>query len=441
MEKKKNQMSFRFNEERMKSNIDHSSNKQPIPEKEFSPQYSSLPEIEWDFPSNTEDKISFGQESVDVLNHEKWDEPSTYMPSIDPPFRFSREHELENGLKLTDQPLYVNRFDESTTTHSYRTSAPLPKRYHKPKKKMPALGQSTKLIMVAGSAIVLGILLGLSVLAVFSNLSEPQGEAHNGPGQSPSISQSANGEGQQSSGSMNQNGSPSHSTPKDQSDLLINPSVTSPTGSINIGNVQLPIKSYHVVQAGAFSEKQAAEVMLQQLLADGYPGIIRGEQAPFQLLVGIADSKEEAQKIGQYYESQNYEIYVKDWNVTEPGNLSLSEGQAKQLAAFLAQGEELFQLTSKASIDRVEGATPITSQQWEKLQLSHRQFLQLGKGITDSWENGTAKNGVEQISKSIIGAINALESYRQEPHQSYLWNVQQALLEFSRGYESLVTSI
>lgn len=294
---------------------------------------------------------------------------------------------------------------------------------------LPRFRKSTKLLLVAGSAILVGLIFGLAVLSIFSNLAEePHTEA--AAYSQPSLQERLAAHGQAAPPGTSPALTPSSPTNE----------TNSPVAESEQTVIHWPSRTYFFVQAGAFSEYQAAQVMLQQYTQAGYPGRISGNENPYRLFVGVSPLKQDAQALARYYEAQGLESYVKEILIPDASislGLSGTKGE-EELNNLLEKGDELLVLLSQTAAQGLgEEGQEIALEVWKQIQELHRDYIQLGKTIWEQWLGEEKQLGLE-MDKQLAAAVDALETYRQRSHDSYLWASQQATLNYIETYHALI---
>jgi hypothetical protein len=303
-----------------------------------------------------------------------------------------------------------------------------------------SLKKSSKVLLIAGSAIGVGLLFGMIALSIFSNLSDGKAEPTaivNKNNQDPSTPQdSRNQDKTPTSEDTNLDGASSESGGESENPQLV------PTGQVQGNIIELPSRSYYVVQAGAFTEESAGKMMIEEYKQKGWPGMLLGEKSPYRLYVGMSQTKEGAMLVGRYFQEQNVQIYVKE-HLTLP--VSQVEVQAKEevlqlLPAFLAKGDQLVAKLGEISSNGIMDAEyELKLEEWNRVQELHRNFIQEGKPLFSNWPGKQKQIGEQMIRHLNIG-VNALETYRKQSHVTYLWQVQQASLQYLNEYEQMVSS-
>lgn len=385
---------------------------------------------QWDFQDTEPLIIDDRQEDH---NEDPWNEKEELIPyrnrthsySYRPPYRSIQSAQDVAWQREEDEP-----------KASYMEGTPLSYRVTKRKNWKTGVKKSTRLFLVASSAIIVGLILGIAVLNIFSNLAEEPNQAEASPigTSSPTLQERLEAQGAQGNPSDAMGQSSAQSSKGVET---LDPSA--PPATAGTGELQWPSRTYYFVQAGAFSSSQAAQVMLQEYKDQGYPGTMLEQGNSFHLFVGVSGTKEEAQSLSQYYEEQGMESYVKE--LSFPQVSFSSNGQESQwelFASLLGTGDQLVTLLSRfASQGLKEGQYEITAEEWKSLQELHKDYLHTEKRVWGDWEGRERQTG-EEMNKQLSTAVNAIETYRQQKHRSFLWQSQQALLHYVQAYYELI---
>jgi hypothetical protein len=284
---------------------------------------------------------------------------------------------------------------------------------------------SSKVFLTAGAAIGVGILIGMMVLSVFSNFADiPVSQKTNNP--SPDKTEATTVVGDEEAASL------------DGATLEIIPS-----GNVQDGTVQLPTRSYYVVQAGAFSELESGRRTLDIHKSNGWAGLLLEEGTPYRFYIGLAGSKEDAGQLSAYYNNQGVETYVKEHLTphVKGAKVQVEENVLQLLPGFLTKGDQLIIKLGKVTAAGIQDPTyTLSLEEWKSIQELHMTFLQEGKQLFSKWDGEEKKYG-EQMVHNLNSGVNALEAFRKKQHVSYLWQVQQSSLNYLNEYENLVANL
>ena len=289
-----------------------------------------------------------------------------------------------------------------------------------------------KALLTAGAAMIAGLVMGLTVLSVFSNLSSEEKMNHAGnesmEGRVPDLNASDAAE-------MN-DGEQGASLGTDAPHLI-------PAGSVEDGVVTLPSRSYYVVQAGVFSEEDKAQSAVEQLADADLSGLLMREDDAYRLYAGIGVERETADTVAQMVQEKGFETYVREHVIADISGqqVDVEEDALSMLPTFLAKGDELVAQLSGVTVNGL--STPdytFSDETWTDLQNRHHAFLEEGKPLFQAWQGEEQAIG-QQMMREMNSAFQALENYKNETHPAYLWLVQQALLNYVQQYGQLIASL
>lgn len=172
------------------------------------------------------------------------------------------------------------------------------------------------------------------------------------------------------------------------------PAAVSPTFSENNETItQQPTTplTVNVIQAGVFSEKQAAESYAKQLQASQIPAVLIGTN-PTAIWVAVGADKSTLAPLVEQYKQKGLTTYVKP--------VALSSIQDKDVQALYAKIAALsVQLLTDSAVSETE---------WTSLEAQYKK--------------ATQKN--ERLKKAYVSLV----AYRKQKEIPLLWNVQQHLL-------------
>jgi hypothetical protein len=286
------------------------------------------------------------------------------------------------------------------------------------------LKTSSKVFLTAGAAIGVGILIGMMVLSVFSNFADAP------------VSQATN---------TSQNTTEATTVVGNEEGTILGDATLEiiPSGNVQDGTVQLPTRSYYVVQAGAFSEVESGRRTLDIHKSNGWAGLLLEEGAPYRFYIGLAGSKEDASQLSAYYNNQGVETYVKEHLTphVKEAKVQVDENVLQLLPAFLTKGDQLIIKLGKVTATGIQDPTyTLSPEEWKSIQELHMTFLQEGKQLFSKWGGDEKKYG-EQMVHNLNTGVNALEAFQKKQHVSYLWQVQQSSLNYMNEYENLVANL
>lgn len=290
---------------------------------------------------------------------------------------------------------------------------------------------SSKVIFVAGAAIGVGLLLGMMVLSIFSNLDQDV------PTQIPSGSNNNPQQHGQETSPTNTTNRDVGTTSDEDTPLII------PSGNVEDGTIQLSSRSYFVVQAGVFSDLDAAREVKQLHVSDGWAGLLLEGSEPYRLYTGISMTKEDAKLIGRYYQEHGIEVYVKEHltpNLSE-AKIEADENSLRLFPVFLIKGDQLLAKLGEISAKGIMNEEyQLSLAEWNEVKELHRVYLQEGQLVFATWTENEKSFG-EQMMFQMTSGVNALEEFRNQNHVTYLWQVQQSALQYVNQYEQMIEKL
>lgn len=276
----------------------------------------------------------------------------------------------------------------------------------------------SKALMITLSAIGIGILLGMMVLSSFSNLGNNQLTTINGG----TNQQVVNGNGEVA----------------DDGDV---------GGAANVEGtgttLSLPSQTYHVVQAGAFSDLEAAQDVEQRLTEKGWAGMVLDTEEPYRFYVGMASSREHIIAVSHPIQKEGVDVYLREHGTAsvDQALVSLDEDIIEEVPLFVQLGDDLIKELTQIAADGLNNSDyELNEEQWQELQELHRQFLQSGQTVFNAWGGKEEELG-EEMMRQLTTAVSTVETYKDQRHASYLWRIQQSVLNYLRVYETLLMEI
>ncbi len=330
-------------------------------------------------------------------------------------------HDIEIDERVEDLSRQYKRSKQKDPSASfYVYSSPV-----KPKTMFPSVQRShvTRMILSIIGAIVTGCLLGYAVLFLFFN---PIMDAN------PTVPSSQS--------DQTQGLTPGTQTNGDSSDATILPSPSTQGAKLTV-----PGMSYFVVQGGVFQERSGADLALQIQEEKGMGGIVT-PTVPYRLFVGLTPTKESAEPLKAFYNNQGFEVYVKEWTIGNKEVVYPSEADAQNMQQFLLSGNELVKEISEYSTLKLTGTNDtIAVDRTQKIEESYKVVSDKGTIIVESLKKQLEVNAtplltsqiaaVEEMIQATQNTVYAFREYMKQPNTSYLWNMQEELMNYVLSYE------
>ncbi|MCK0473539.1 SPOR domain-containing protein [Halalkalibacter sp. APA_J-10(15)] len=320
------------------------------------------------------------QERTVAATNEKEDNQYAFIPPPDNVIDFGEKQEVR---QRNEQPYW----DDGNREKS-------PKIPYKRKKKPHSQSQTFPYMLVAalGSAIIVGVSLGLVILNMFT-------------GNDMNVSQMS----EQSTGAV-----PTFSEEKEG----------------------MPNLAIEVVQGAAFTELDQAEKSVQSIQEQGFAATITTSTDPIYMFIGVAGDRAQATKINEIYEGYGQDTYLKSYRV-EGDHIT---GQAQEVYEWFTNALTLYYDMVQLSIDGLNGGTMITNERIEQLSASI-DSLQEERNQAFAQLNEEVQPLALTIGDQLITAKDHLKDFTNAADEEKLWKGQQTLLESITTYEELIQAM
>ena len=202
------------------------------------------------------------------------------------------------------------------------------------------------MITASISAILIGTVLGLVLLSIFTDTEDK-------------MTQDAN------------NVAAVHANPDDEDDT-----------QLKANKVTLKAMGAYVLQVGVFTEKANADEWANTYNEQGFPATIMQRDNQYFLFAGIADTKEGAEQLALTIEEQELDVFVKEWVINET-DTELTEEEHRWIKSFQDQWEKALQSISKQEGLLTEGWSDLIND----FPVESKEIAQLVEVITTFYEN------------------------------------------------------
>jgi stage II sporulation protein B len=182
-----------------------------------------------------------------------------------------------------------------------------------------------------------------------------------------------------------------------------------------------PIDTY-IIQGGVFSSVDSAKVEEQKVKQMGIPTQIIEGNGQAILVLGIADSIENAKSIATGYKDKGIDVFAKPYSIPGKEIQDLTAVEAN----LLKESKDFYNALASLM------ASGMFSEQLDKAAITElKNFV----GSIDRQEIKNLK--IEQLLVDLGSALTKLEAFSGNPTQSTLVDVQQHLLSFIGTYYTL----
>jgi stage II sporulation protein B len=169
-----------------------------------------------------------------------------------------------------------------------------------------------------------------------------------------------------------------------------------------------------VIQAGVFTDREAAAAYAKQLQSSSIPVVAVGEK-PVALFIGVANDKQQLQAVNELYKQKAQSTYVKSLSFVN------SSDQRKPV---IKAGETLYaQMAAISAI--LLGKGDVNTDDWKKLENDYQQFI--SKTVPND-------DHIKQYVSHMKKAYYSLTVYKTSKQEAMLQKTQQELLKALKSY-------
>ncbi|UOE75543.1 stage II sporulation protein B [Parageobacillus thermoglucosidasius] len=172
-----------------------------------------------------------------------------------------------------------------------------------------------------------------------------------------------------------------------------------------------------VIQAGVFTDREAAAAYARQLQSSAIPVVAVGEK-PVALFIAVGSDKQQLQAINERYKQKTHSTYIKF--------LSFASTDRERKPVIKA-GEALYREMAAISAILL-GKGDVHKEEWKKLESDYKQF------ISQTIPND---DNIKRYVSHMKAAYNLLIAYKTNQQEELLQKTQQELLEALKSYISV----
>lgn len=302
------------------------------------------------------------------------------------------------------------------------------------------LGRSSKppwikMIVSAGGAIIAGVLLGLFVLNLFSdglggNTAQPGSqltpESAEAGGEATGLQGDVVDEGSATAGSAGAAGAGSE-----------------PAAALaHMVDVQLPKREYAMLQVGVFSSRESADAIMGELSRQGLAAAEERTGANIAVYAGVAMNRDHAQLLGAKLESAVPEMYAKNMALPAVGTVGWIGSKPEVLPNYLGSGDKLTQQLIQLSLVHLNEARPsaLEDSEWQLAKQEHLNWTGYASTVSADVPE-TIGPLLQRMNTALNTAIVSLDQYMKNPESSYLWKIQEAVLQYIVAEKQLISEV
>ncbi|MFB6363680.1 hypothetical protein ACFCP7_06395 [Paenibacillus elgii] len=367
----------------------------------------------WTGPALNEYTTDFGgwQSSFETETHrvEQLIRESGSGRSFDPETGYVEQPVSTGGMERTHRP-----YTQEESTYFRRT---------------PGNGSWIRITASVAGAVVTGVAFGFLVLSMFSGGTD-SGKTTS-PGSTTTAQQGTKGAGAGGTASAGEKagkpGAADSAAPASGSGLGV--------------AVQIPAKSYTVLQGGVFSSAQGAEAAAADFRKKGLAGAVDGgDKHP--VYVGMAGTRDEALGLSQAYQQKNIEVIVKTLDLPAVTKVKWNGKQADVFSNYIAQGNKLVKLIVSQTIGHASDVKPeaLDGKVLQSIKTTHQSWSQTAATVSDGLGEA-GKKALPKMNNSLNTAVASLEEYKKNPSQAFLWQAQTAAMQYIVAEKELLKAV
>jgi stage II sporulation protein B len=281
-----------------------------------------------------------------------------------------------------------------------------------------------KIITSAGGAIITGILFGAFVLSLFAgneNLLDAVSPT-------PSAEQTTEAAGE---------------TPEAIEEKIMqnteNMGVTS--GPAGLIQVDIPGKSYFVLQNGMFSDTDGVEQAIETLQSSGFAGVSE-QRENYYVYAGISNSRDDALSLSHHLQENGLETYIKTLEIPAVNSIHWAGETSDDFESYIAEGDRLVEILGNLSalhLSKSEAAS-LDNAAVETLKSTHQNWTQLNASISKGLPEDSLA-GHQSMITAMNTALLSMEEYQKNPSHSYLWQAQKSVMQYVITEKQLLASL
>lgn len=207
-------------------------------------------------------------------------------------------------------------------------------------------------------------------------------------------------------------------------------------GAVPANSEVVPEQIFYLLQAGVFSEQTGAQKVLLEQKNIGEAAVVNGT-GPYHVYIGFSTSKEKGLKMREKLKSEGKDLYLKEYTIQEyRGNMSSET--FRLFSEWATTGNNLSKELSNEAIDGILALN--NGIDYDSIQKLHQQFLietQNIKAALGKENLVSEQNLVQGMTDQINYAIAAINAYKKNANNQYLWTIQESIIQYKFKYEEL----
>ena len=289
-----------------------------------------------------------------------------------------------------------------------------------------------KLIATVSAAVITGLMFGWLALSLFT-----EGTVPGLPNLSEPASKSSSGEGA--------NDVPPSTAPQ-------NSETVTGTGGENVGSepaaaenglleVNLPARTYFVLQHGIFSTKEGAQSAQAALENQGFASASE-QRERIHVYAGLAATRADANALKLKLEQSDAEVFVKEYSIPAVRHIQWEGGASDEAAGYFHSADELVGLIARVTAVRINSgeAMPFDDETIGKIAEHHRAWSASASAAAAGLQTAD-QDTLKRMDNAINTAVMLMSEYNRSPSVSYLWQAQAAVTQYILLENGLLTKL
>lgn len=205
--------------------------------------------------------------------------------------------------------------------------------------------------------------------------------------------------------------------------------------------LNLPATSLYLLQNGMFSSEEKAIEASNALKQKGFASTaVRTDH--IYIYAGILTLRDDALQLSHYLQEEGFETYIKTFEMPAVESLNWTGNSKEQLVGYFKEGRELVNMLSELSYLYIQPHSPngLSESAMEQLHERHKAWSNHALGMGQSMPE-EIQNTIQKMNKAMNTAVTALDEYNKSPSTSYVWQVQEAMLDYAHEEKTLMLEV
>ncbi|NOV04067.1 SPOR domain-containing protein [Paenibacillus planticolens] len=216
-----------------------------------------------------------------------------------------------------------------------------------------------------------------------------------------------------------------------------------PATAAAVTPVQIPAKSYTILQNGVFSSLQGAQAIQDTLKKKGLASALDTSDKP-TVFVGFAKNKDDANTLRQQVQTvdKSIEVYIKSLDIPAAAGIRWGGQKPEAVPSFLAEGDKLVNTINEMAVIHLAETKPtaLSDSSLQAIHASHQSLTTLSASLNEGL-NDDAKPIVQKMTSSLNSAVQSMDEYKKSPSTAMLWQAQTSMMQYILAQKELLKKI